>query len=1109
MTRCPRCGKDNPPEAQFCMACGAPLFQPCPRCGAANPLDAHFCLRCGAPLAEAAQVERRVLSVLFADLVGSTPLASRLDPETTRTIIGDYFAAMREEVERHGGVVEKFIGDAVMSAFGLPTAHEDDPERAVRAAVAMQARMPALNAHLGADLHIRIGITTGEVVADPRAVAAGEFMVTGDVVNLAARLQETAPPDGIVVDERTYTSTRLAVRYRELPPSDGDFAGRGRWQVVALAEEAPAMRLRAPMIGREDELQFLLALYRRVVEGRKHHLVTIVGAAGVGKSRLVEEWLDRLRGGTDGAHVMRGRCPAYGEGLTYRPLAEMLRAECGIKDNDPAPVVEEKLQAGIRAVCEPVLGAAETEAIIADLASVVGIKVPARRSGLDLRAAGDALVRSLRAYLVARGRSRPVVVVIEDLHWAEESLLELLKHLAVRGADAPILIVCLARPELLERHPDWAAGVRNYTVVSLSPLPASLSDRLMAELLKGEGVPAEVRAAVLAKAEGNPLFIQEILRMLIDSGGLVRDERGWRRSASPVEIRIPDTIHGILASRLDLLSPLEKRGIQDASVAGRIFWLGALVATSELTPGEAAAALARLEERDLVEERATSSVAGEREFAFTHALIREVAYATLPKARRSLNHLRFARWLEQTVGENTDEFLEVLAHHYEQAWRYRFETGDRAPDLARQAIAALRKAGERATALRIFPEARRLCERALSVVQNAGLTDDVALLLELLTNRSEAIKWLASPELSGLLEKDTETVLRQAPQIGRQDLVARAWLNRAFAEYLRGRLEPAEDALRQAFDLFKTLDDRQGQAEALEILGWITEDMRGKLSTAQAAYLSALDPYRAMGDGQGMARTMAWYGRSLIDSGRLEEGRHWLAEALQLARTHHERLSEAYSLAGLAVLEHLAGSSAEAIRLYEEAIAIRQELGDPIWEANMRRHLGMHYLRQGRLDEAERELQTARRLRREHGAKSEASVILRGLAEVYLARGDLLAASDYAEEAYALVREPDEMNRASHAATLARVRAAQGRGEEVEDLFRQSLEILERREYKIDLALTLLKFGEALQWLGQPERARQVLERARGLFAEMGATNFVREVDARLRAAGGTLRPTV
>jgi len=1111
MSVCSHCGKENPPEAQFCMRCGAALFRRCPSCGTNNPLDAQFCLRCGTPLAEAMQVERRVLSVLFADVVASTPLSARLDPEATRVIIGEYFGAMREEIVRHGGVVEKFIGDAVMCVFGLPTAHEDDPERAVRTAVAMQARMPSLNNRLKADLHIRIGISTGEVVADPRAVTAGEFMVTGDVVNLAARLQQQAPPDGIAVDERTFGVTRHLVRHKPLAPfSEGDFANRPRWQVVALAEASSAdTRLRARLVGREDEVRFLLALYRRVVEGRKPHLATILGAAGVGKTRLVEEVLARLRDGPAPPQMLRGRCPAYGEGLTYRPLAEMLKEEAGIKDSDPPEVMTEKLRTSILACCAPVLGEGESETIVRDLSGVLGLTTPAQAGTTgahDRRSGSDALLLSLRAYLIAKARLGPLLVVFEDLHWAEESLLDLLSHLAMRGGDGPIFILCLARPELLERHPDWGAGIRNYTAVALTSLDREPSGQLIAELLKHEPAPADVSQAILAKAEGNPFFIQEILHMLVEGGGLVREPGGWRWAIHPREIRIPDTIHGILASRLDLLSALEKRAIQDASIAGRVFWLGALVATSELTRAEAAAALVRLQERDLIEERAASSVADEREFAFTHALIREVAYASLPKALRSGKHLRFADWLERTVRAREGEFLAALAYHRERGWRYRVEAGESAPDLAASAIAALRRAGARAAALRTFPEARRTFDRALAIVKHAGLADDTSLHLEVLTERTEVVKWLSLPEV---VLKDTDTVLQLAPTMGRDDLLARAWLNRAIAQWDRGRLHAVEEALHKALKLFERLNDRHGRAEALEVLGSITDDLRGRLRSAQDAYMQAQDLYRELGDGQGMARTMAWRGHSLLNSGNLAEARALFILAAQTARAHHERLSEASSVFGLAKLAHLTGDSEQAVRLYREAIELRQALGDPMMEAGVRRQLGMHHLRWGRLDEAEREFQTARTLRWEHGARNENDMLLRGLAEVYLVRGDVLAATEFVEQALSGTTERDEIARATLHATLAKIRAAQGRADEAEKLFHQSLDTLERREFPIDFAITLMKYGEALMLLDQPARARPVFDHARGLFAGMGITMLAAEAEARLGSAGGVARPAV
>ncbi|HEU5299139.1 MAG TPA: AAA family ATPase [bacterium] len=1110
MLRCVQCGQENPPSARFCMRCGTALARACPACGEANALAAQFCGRCGTPLLGAAATERRVLSVLFADLVGSTQLVSRIDPEPMRVLSAQYFGAMREEIERVGGVVEKYIGDAVMAVFGLPTAHEDDADRAVRAAVAMQRRMADLNEQGGLDLHLRVGIATGEVVADPAAVGAGQFMVTGEAVNLAFRLQAQAPPDGIVVDERTFRALRLHGEFKPLPPApDDDFASLPRWQVLMIAEGQAAKRLRAPLVGRDDELQFLLALYRRVMDSRRQHLVTVMGPAGVGKTRLVEEFVHLIRAEPQTPRVLRGRCPSYGEGLTYWPLTEMVKQESGIKDNDPPAVVLDKLRTAADRICAPVMGPEETANVTADIAALLGLSVTRsyetmwreRLTALkqvvenppiveaappgQSRQGADVLIPSVRAFFVALAQQGPLVLVFEDLHWAQESLLDLLERVALAGHDVPILTLCLSRQELLERRPAWGARLPSHTSLQLQPLGEEVSRSLIAELLNGESLPREIREAILARAEGNPFYIEEILRRLIDGGELVRGESGWRLASPSVEIRIPDTIHGILASRLDLLTPLEKRVILDASVAGRVFWLNAVAAMGDLDPTEAEGALGRVAERDLIEARAASSLAGEREFAFKHALIREVAYSMLPKLARSTRHLRFAEWLKEATKRPIEESLDILAYHYEQAWRNAFDTGDRAEELARRAVAALRRAGGRAMHLRTLPEARGLYERAVDIVLHAQLTGDAAMYLELLVEYSEVIKWMQAGEKVLAV---TQAVLQQAPAIGRDDLIARAWLNRAYAEYDKNRLREADEALRRALEVFRKLGDRQGEAEALEVLGGVTSDLRGSLRTAEEAYTRVLELYREMGDGMGQARTLSWLGRAQQQAGRLAAARATLEEALTVGRRHHERISEAKTLMGLAIIAHLEGRGDESIALHHKVIKVVTQLGNNLDEAGVRRHLAMVYLRRGRVAEAEEELRKAQAARRRHGLKAESPQILRTLAEIALAKGELLAAADYAERAVALMPEGDDVGFATHGAALARVRAAQGRREEAEEMFRRSVALLERQDYRIDLALVLMKYGEALG-------RREMLERARAEFAGMGATFFVDEID--------------
>lgn len=1118
------------------MRCGTALTRACPVCGTANSLQSQFCLRCGSPLGQATLAERRVLSVLFADLVESTTLSQRFDPERMRVMIGRYFEAMREEIERYGGTVEKFIGDAVMAIFGLPVAHEDDPLRAVRAALAMQGRMSELNTNQPATFHLRVAVTTGEVVADPLFASSGQFMVTGETVNFAARLQAQAPPDGIVVDDRTYTAVEHTVDANLLPPVEtGEFSGRARWQITRLAERSSVKRLRAKMVGRNEELQFLLAFFRRVVDGRRLHAATILGPAGVGKTRLVEEFLHAVGQTPPPPQVLSGRCPAYGEGLTYRPIVEMLKQECGIKDSDPLPDVARKLRDRVVAICAPVLGDDEAEAVAADLATLLGVELSRdyevmwrsrlqtlkylveNRPAAALREPGapseprhssESVLHALRLFLTAKAHREPVVLVIEDLHWAEESLLELVERLGGRPIDAPVLLLCLARPELLERRATWGTRLRDYTAISLAPLPPKAGEQLLNGLVSSAAIPESLRYQVLAHAGGNPFYMEEILRMLIDEGNLVHEAGEWRWVSDPDEIRIPDTLQGLLLSRLDLLSPLEKRVIQDAAVAGRIFWLGAIEAMSGLTSAEASTAIDRLQSKELVEGRPASSLAGEREFMFTHVMIREVAYATLPKLTRSDNHRRFARWLEQ-VAPHGDEFLEVLAAHREHAWQNRYETGEPAADLAREAIEALRKAAVRAIALGTLPEARRLYDRALNVTRNAGLTSELALYAELLVEHSEVVKWLRAP---GLVFEDTDAVLQLAPQIGREDLLARAWLNRGFAESDKGRLEPAEEALRHALDLFRARGDRQGEVEALELLGMITHSLRGKLTKAQAAYRQVIELYREMGDARGTARTMALLSRALVDSGGLKQARPLAEEALQTARSHHERTAEAMSLYVLGILEHMAGTSPNSVKHFSDAIAIRRELGDLIGEAGWRRMLGMHLLRQGRIDEAEQQVLTSQALLRERGAFSvnattglglttDSPFLLRSLAEIYLARGDLVKAGEYGERALTGLTEDDDIAKGTHRATLGKIRAAQGRADETEQLFQEGLRILNGYEYRIDVALALMKYGEALLLLGEPARASELLKKARDQFAAMGATNFAQEINEKLEAA--------
>ncbi len=667
--------------------------------------------------------ERKLVTVLFADVTGSTALGERLDPEQLQEVMAAYFAAMREEIEAEGGTVEKFIGDAVMAAFGVPAAHEDDPARALRAARRMLHRLEDVNRRLdrshGTILQIRIGVNTGEVLAAV-APAPGDPMVTGDAVNLAARLQQVADPGEIAVSERTARAAR-GFRFRPLGPLD--LKGKSEpVEVLVLTgtseePERGVPGLRAPMVGRDQELALLETVYGRTSTESRANLVTIYGDPGVGKSRLTSEFLARLAGTKPEPLLLRGRCLPYGEGVTYWPLAEILKGHAGVLDSDPPEVALDKIGRSALDLIGPDV-AADPPRAAAALAYTVGLEDPAypfrtmepRQVRLDVHAAW----RSFFSALAARS---PVVAILEDIHWADGAMLDLLEDLADR-VQGPLLLVCPARPELTGRRPGWGGGKRNFSSIGLEPLSPADADRLVGFLLAVEDLPESVHRRILERAEGNPFFLEEIVRHLIDEGRIVRSGDRWRAAEDIGDVLIPDTVQGVLAARIDLLAPPEKHALQSAAVVGRVFWPGPV---RRLLNGEASAldaSLGHLEERDLVLSRLSSSITGEPEFAFKHVLTRDVAYETIPRRERVPAHAAVARWLEETTGERWREYSELLAHHYDTAYRAAREGGGEGTvtaELRRKAFTYLMAAAEDARSKLASEKAYRLGESALSI----------------------------------------------------------------------------------------------------------------------------------------------------------------------------------------------------------------------------------------------------------------------------------------------------------------------------------------------------------------------------------------------------------
>ncbi|HEY0417499.1 MAG TPA: AAA family ATPase [Gaiellaceae bacterium] len=662
--------------------------------------------------------ERKVVTVLFTDVTESTKLADRLDAEELREVMGEWFAAVRAEIEAQGGTVEKYIGDAVMAVFGVPTAHEDDPARALRAALALRHRLVEVNDRLGGaygvTMQIRTGINTGDAVASPNP-APGEALVTGVAVNAAARLEQLAEPGQIVVAERTARAAP-GFRFEDL----GDRELRGKEEPVRaflLLEETPDAPTRglpgvhAPLVGRDRELDLLLALHDRVDAERRPHLVTIYGEPGVGKSRLVRELLARLRARPDAPRVVVGRCLSYGEGITYWPLAEILKSLAGVGDADST----ETALARIRALADG-MPPLTFPALAFTLGLDAGDDELARLQPSALRVE---LHRAWRTLLSTLAERTPVVAVVDDIHWADAELLDLLEEIAERAQGA-LLLVCPARPELTNSRPTWGGGRRNFSSVFLSPLPEEAAAELVSHLLDVDGLPDATRAQILGRAEGNPFFLEEILRQLIDEGRIVRADGRWRATDELARFELPDTVQGVLAARIDLLRPREKRTLQHASVVGRVFWRGAVAALVDdvdaLDPD-----LRRLEERELVSARVSSTIAGEEELSFSHILTRDVAYESLPRRERPRAHARVARWIEDTAGDRRREYGALLAHHYSEAYRGARRDRSYPPDeletLRRRAFDLLLLAAENAARGAAYRAARSLAESAVEVAE--------------------------------------------------------------------------------------------------------------------------------------------------------------------------------------------------------------------------------------------------------------------------------------------------------------------------------------------------------------------------------------------------------
>jgi len=638
------------------------------------------------------------VSVLFCDLVGFTAASERVDPEDVRARLRPYHARLREEIERYGGTVEKFVGDAVMAVFGAPVTHEDDAERAVRAGLRILEAIVELNeSDPDFGLQVRIGINTGEaVVALGARPELGEGIVTGDVVNTASRIQGVAPVDAVAVSEQTYRQTERAFDYQRLEAA----VVKGKAEPLALHRP---LRARAefgreitrshtrPLVGRELETSLMVGAFERAVQQRSCQLVTLVGEPGVGKSRLCMELARHVASQPSAYRWRQGRCLPYGEGIAFWALGEIVKAECGILESDSPRVAEAKLEGAL----------AEDDSdrgwLKARLAPLVGL--PAEP------AAQDESFTAWRRVLESWAAARETVLVFEDLHWADDALLAFLEHLADWAESVPLLVLCTARPELYDRHRGWAGGLRNATTINLPPLTDSETATLISSLLERAVLPVETHEALIDRAGGNPLYAEEFVRLLGDRG----------QFGGAVEV--PDSVQALIAARLDTLPPDRKALLQDASVMGRVFWAGALAEMGERDRHEVELALHELARKELVRPARASSMEGETEYGFWHVLVRDVCYQQIPRAGRVARHQAAATWLEREAGDRIEDLADVLAHHYATALELARAVGQRDGEerLEVSAIRYLVLASERALALDV-ERAELMLSRALALL---------------------------------------------------------------------------------------------------------------------------------------------------------------------------------------------------------------------------------------------------------------------------------------------------------------------------------------------------------------------------------------------------------
>jgi class 3 adenylate cyclase/tetratricopeptide (TPR) repeat protein len=931
MAICTSCGLDNPSGAKFCAACGAAQTLTCVACGSAYRAGDRFCVECGAAVdassptqpagearAEAPVAERRLVSVVFADLVGFTSISESRDPEEVRELLSRYFDSCRRLVELYGGAVEKFIGDAVMAVWGTPVATEDDAERAVRAALDLVAMVSALGQEIGAPgLRARAGVFTGEAAVTLGAV--GEGMVAGDLVNTASRVQGVADPGSVLVGEATKRATEAAIAY----------ADAGRHELKGKAEPVPLFRairvtggragalkgggLEPPFVGRDRELRLIKELFHASAEEKNAHLVSVIGIAGIGKSRIAWEFFKYIDGLADVIWWRRGRCLAYGEGVAYWALAEMVRMQAGIVEGESTDSARAKLRA---AVGELVTDESERMWLEPRLAQLVGLEQAAASERDDLFAAW----RLLFERMADQG---PAVLVFEDMQWADASLLEFIEYLLEWSRKHPLYVLVLSRPELAVRHSGFGATGRNVTTLSLEPLSAGAVEELLAGLVPG--LPDALRSQILARAEGVPLYAVETVRMLLDRGLLARDGDEYHPTDQIASLAVPETLHALVAARLDGLAPVERRLIQDASVLGKIFTKQTLSSLSGLPEAELEPILQTLVRKEVLVVQSDPRSPERGQYGFLQDLLKQVAYETMAKDERKSRHVAAAHALENAFGPTDPEIVEVLASHYLAA----YDAAPNAPgahEIRTRASEMLTRAGERAVSLAARDEAGRYYDQA------AQLTDEPVPKAQLLEHAGVAA-WAGGH--GTLARARFEQAIALYTSAGETHPAARVAALQAEITWAEGRIDRAVEDMEASYSvLFE--DEPDGDLAMLaaqlgRLLYFLGEPARATERIEQALVMAeSLDLPDVLSealDTKGTILSQAWQ--------RPREGRALLEHALAVAVDAGIPQSAFRAYFNLSCLTYYSDEYEAALRYAQEGLAYARRVGDRNWEASL------------------------------------------------------------------------------------------------------------------------------------------------------------------------------